>query len=48
MIVCEVKSPKLNKAQEAAVGVDRTIEEAATEVEVDHMTSVVVTLHTIP
>ena len=48
MIVFEVKSLKVNKAQEAAVGVDRTIEEATTEVEADHMTSVVITLHAIP
>ena len=47
VIVRAVKSLKVNKAQEGAVGVDRTIEEAATEVKVDHLISVVVALHTI-
>ena len=48
MFVFEVKSLKVTTSQEAAVGVDRNIEEATTEVEADHMTSVVITLHAIP
>lgn len=48
MIVSKVQPPKVYKAEEAVVGVDRTIEEAATEVKTNHKTCVMVTLDAIP
>ncbi len=38
----------MNEAEEAAVGDQRTIETAITEVKANHMTSVIVALNTIP
>ena len=38
----------MNKTEEGAAGVDRTIETTAGKVKADHMTSLPVTLNTIP
>ena len=38
----------MNKTEEGAVGVDRTIETTAGKVKVDDMTSVRITVNTIP
>ena len=38
----------MNKVEQAAAGVDRTVETTASKVKVDHMTSVSFTLNTIP
>ncbi len=48
VVISKIKPLKLNKAEEAAVGDQRTIETAITEVKANHMTSVVVALHAIP
>ena len=48
MVISKIKPSKMNKAEEAAVGEHRTIETAATEVKANHMTSLLVALHTIP
>ena len=44
----EIKLLKVNKLEEAAAGVDRTIKRTVTEVKADHMTRVFITLNTIP
>ena len=44
----EIKLLKVNKLEEAATGVDRTIKKTVTEVKADHMTRVFITFNTIP
>ena len=44
----EIKLLKVNKLEEAATGVDRTIKRTVTELKADHMTRVFITLYTIP
>jgi hypothetical protein len=47
-IISKIKPLKLKKAEEAVVGVDRTIETTAIEIKVDHMTCVLIALNPIP
>ena len=48
VVKSKIKPLKLNKAEEAVVGDQRTIEAAINEVKANHMTNVVVALHAIP
>ena len=47
-VVRKIKLLKVNKLEEAATGVDKTIKKTVTEVKADHMTRVFITFDTIP
>jgi hypothetical protein len=48
VILGKVKALEVNKAKKAAVGVNRTLQTAVTEVEANYMTSVLIALYPIP
>ena len=48
VVISKIKALKMNEAEEAAVGDQRTIETVITEVKANHMTSVLVALYAIP
>ena len=44
----ELKAPAMHKTEAGAAGVDRATETTAGKVKADHMTTLPITLHTIP